>query len=79
MLESNVERGFKTNGTRTEERRANALTGIAQIVYLNLLPDNGGILLDVSSTGLGFQAAGPIVHEKRVCFLSALGGGNWRH
>jgi hypothetical protein len=42
----------RARGASMEERRRSPRTRIVDCVYLNIEPDNGGILLDVSSTAL---------------------------
>jgi PilZ domain len=43
-----------------DERRLTPRTKLTQIVYVNLQSGNGGILIDASPAGIGFQAAGRI-------------------
>jgi len=45
------------NGMPPKDRRRSPRTKVDQIVYMNFQSGNGGIVLDVSSQGLGFQAA----------------------
>jgi hypothetical protein len=45
------------NGLASKERRRSPRVKVDQIVYMNFQSGNGGIVLDVSSHGLGFQAA----------------------
>ena len=57
-----------------DERRLNPRTKMAEIVYMNLQAENGGIVLDVSSSGLGFQLASSMAAEREINFrLSAEG------
>jgi hypothetical protein len=67
---------FPARGTPGEERRRSPRTKVADCVYLNIAPDNGGILLDVSSTGLGFQAAAPIAAGEQIDFRLSAGWNN---
>lgn len=60
MGDSAVDRRRFVKGAPMEERRLSPRTRMGELVYMNMLPENGGILLDVSSAGLGFQAADPI-------------------
>ena len=41
---------------------------MAEVVYLNMQSGNGGIVVDVSRTGLGFQAACPILPDEPMAF-----------
>lgn len=66
MGNSETDHKFRARGTPMEERRHSPRTRIADCVYLNIEPDNGGILLDVSSTGLGFQTAAPIAAGEQI-------------
>jgi hypothetical protein len=63
---------FPTEAPR-EERRSSSRTRVVDLVYLKMQPENGGILLDVSSTGLGFQAADPIGTEAQPHFRLSAG------
>ena len=60
--------------TAPEERRLHPRSKMTEIVYMNLRAENGGIVLDISATGLGFQVASPIAPERNISFqLSAEG------
>ena len=57
-----------------KERRLNPRTKMAEIVYMNLQAENGGIVLDVSASGMGFQLASSMAAEREINFrLSAEG------
>jgi hypothetical protein len=57
-----------------KERRLNPRTKMAEIAYMNLQAENGGIVLDVSASGLGFQLASSMAAEREISFrLSAEG------
>jgi PilZ domain len=51
----------------TQQSR-NPRTRMAEVVYLNMQSGNGGIVVDVSRTGLGFQAACPIQPDEPMSF-----------
>jgi hypothetical protein len=51
-----------------EERRQSPRSKMTKIVYMNLEAENGGILLDISLSGLSFQLAGPLAVENQVSF-----------
>ena len=56
------------------ERRLSPRSKMAEIVYVNMQAENGGIILDISATGLSFQMASPIAAEREISFrLSAEG------
>jgi len=57
--------------TESAERRHKPRKKLNEIVYINLHPGNGGIVLDVSESGLSFHAAVPIDRE-RVPFRLSL-------
>jgi PilZ domain len=58
---------------QTEQRTRNPRARISELIYMNLQAGNGGILVDVSRTGLGFQAAEPIDTTAPVNFKIAAG------
>ena len=41
---------------------------MTEIVYVNMQAENGGILLDISASGFGFQVASPIAAEREIKF-----------
>jgi len=76
MGNSTTDYKIPAGGTPREERRRNPRTRVADCVYLNIEPDNGGILLDVSWTGLGFQTAAPIAIGEQIDFRLSAGWNN---
>jgi PilZ domain len=50
------------------QQSRNPRTRMAEVVYLNMQSGNGGIVVDVSRTGLGFQAACPIQPDEPMSF-----------
>ncbi len=50
------------------ERRNSRRTQLSEIVYMNLYPENGAIILDFSSSGAGFRAATPVSTGRQVRF-----------
>lgn len=50
------------------ERRLHVRQRLNSIVYVDIGMDNGGIVLNLSETGMGFQAAGPIGRERELDF-----------
>ncbi len=56
------------------EHRKTLRTRIRDLVYLNFGPDNGGIVLDLSEGGLGFQTVAPFDASERVPFRLLLNG-----
>src|ERR1700689_778078 len=53
------------------ERRLTSRTKLNQIAYVNLQTGNGGIMLDASAAGIGFQAAGRIDPNAPMRFQSS--------
>lgn len=51
-----------------EDRRLSPRSRLTEIVYVNMQAENGGILLDISSSGFGFQVASPISAEREIKF-----------
>jgi TonB family protein len=45
------------------ERRLHVRQRLSSIIYVDIGLDNGGIVLNLSETGMGFQAAGPLGRE----------------
>jgi hypothetical protein len=64
------------NSVNTETRRKSARTKVAsnEIVYLHFQTGNGGIVLDVSAEGLGFQAADPLQALEPLSFRLSFPG-----
>ncbi len=57
------------------ERRQNPRSRLKEIVYLQMEPDNGGIVLNLSETGLAFQTASPVERGAVVRFKFSLPSG----
>ncbi len=62
------------NFPRTGERRHFSRQKVNSLVYLNVKPDNGGILLDLSEGGMCVSVANPLPVSSRVEFSLGLGG-----
>ena len=58
----------------SSERRRAPRTRLAEIAYLGIGPENGGIVLDVSDGGLSFHAVSPVQPAESVRFLLSLKG-----
>jgi hypothetical protein len=58
---------------RTDERRHNARVKLDHVAYINLNSVNGGIVLDVSNEGLGFQAVAPFAIKEPIRFSLSVG------
>ncbi len=58
------------------ERRETPRTTLDKILYVNLEPHNGGIVLNVSDGGMAFQAIAPIQHAGPIRFWFSLAGGH---
>jgi hypothetical protein len=54
------------------ERRKTPRTTLDKVLYLNLEPDNGGIVLNISDGGLAFHAVAPIRQHRVVRFWFSL-------
>lgn len=52
---------------RTDRRRSLRMT-VSDLAYVNLDPDNGGTILNISEGGLSFQARAPIRKTERIRF-----------
>jgi cell division protein FtsN len=52
---------------RTDRRRTLRMT-VSDLAYVNLDPDNGGTILNISEGGLSFQARAPIRKTERIRF-----------
>src|SRR5262245_52406148 len=50
----------------SEDRRAHARRKVDDLAYVSCGPDNGGILLDISEGGLGFQGVGSLSDGKTL-------------
>ncbi len=64
------------NSVNTETQRKSARTKVAsnEIVYLHFQTGNGGIVLDISAEGLGFQAADPLQAHDPLSFRLSVPG-----
>jgi cell division protein FtsN len=60
----------------TPDRRKTPRKLINQLAYVNLEPNNGGIVLNVSEGGFCFQAVAPIYNSRSIDFWLSLPGGN---
>lgn len=56
--------GSTQSASRTEERRSGARHRIPSLIYIQLGPENGGIVVNLGRDGLAFQAAMPLNLEK---------------
>jgi hypothetical protein len=56
------------------DRRRAPRTKLAEIAYLGIGPENGGIVLDVSDGGLSFHAVSPVQPAESIRFLLSLKG-----
>ena len=57
---------------KTTERRHSARIALKNLAYVNLEPDNGGILIDVSEGGICFRSAVPVPPSSTVRFSFSL-------
>jgi cell division protein FtsN len=53
---------------RDQERRQNPRVTVAPLAYINLEPENGGIILNVSEGGLCFHSSAPLPSKKTIHF-----------
>lgn len=53
------------------ERRQNPRMAVEGLAYVNLEPDNGGIILNISEGGLCFQSSIPVQHPTAIRFWFA--------
>src|SRR5579863_4002932 len=56
------------------ERRQSPRTKLAEIAYIGMGPENGGLVLDVSDGGLSFQSVAPVQPAEKIHFLLSLHG-----
>jgi len=62
----------------TPERRQTPRTRLRDLIYVDLGPDNGGIVLDVSQGGLAFHSVAPIQQTSAINFsLLVMGRGRF--
>src|SRR5579864_245378 len=66
------------NPVASIERRLHARQRLDAIVYLDIGADNGGIVLNLSNEGMGFQAVGYLHKESEVRFRIKLPGTQMR-
>jgi hypothetical protein len=52
----------------TTDRRQTPRMKVKGLAYVNLDPDNGGIILDISEGGLCFQSTGPVKQTETIRF-----------
>jgi PilZ domain-containing protein len=57
---------------KTTERRHFPRIAVRNLAYLNLEPDNGGILIDISEGGICFRSAVPVPQNSTVHFSFSL-------
>ena len=62
------------SSSKAAERRQNPRTKLAEIAYIGMGPENGGLVLDVSEGGLSFHSVAPIQRDEKVQFLLSLRG-----
>jgi hypothetical protein len=60
---------------RPDERRIDVRKPLEHLAYLSLPMNNGGVVLDVSVGGLGFQAIAPVETDGPIHFRFAIGSG----
>lgn len=56
----------------TSDRRQTPRTKLAEIAYIGMGPENGGLVLDVSDGGLSFHAVAPVQPAQTIHFLLSL-------
>ena len=81
MPPSEQERALSSQPTRppetsSSERRRTPRAKPAGLSYVKLEPDNGGRLLDVCESGIGFQVVAPIEETKRIQLWFVLDSAN---
>lgn len=59
----------------TPERRTHARRILYSPEYLDMGADNGGMVVNLSETGLGFQAVGPVLPQTEIPISFSLGTG----
>ena len=52
----------------TTDRRQSPRMKVMELAYVNLDPDNGGIILDISEGGLCFRSTGPVKQTETIRF-----------
>jgi TonB family protein len=63
-------RNYTDNSAPDFERRRHARQRLNQLAYLDVGPDNGGIVLDLSEEGMGFYAVAPLMSDEKEINLS---------
>lgn len=58
------------------ERRRSSRKKLDKLAYIDMEPENGGIVLDVSEGGLGFQAVAPVEQARPIHFWFWLEAGH---
>lgn len=59
---------------KTPDRRQAPRTKLAEIAYIGMGPENGGLVLDVSDGGLSFHSVAPVRQAETINFLLSLRG-----
>ncbi|HTU34004.1 MAG TPA: TonB family protein [Candidatus Acidoferrum sp.] len=57
---------FTDSSMPPEGRRTKVRQPLGALAYLDIVPDNGGIILNLSEDGLAFQAVAPLHDQKQV-------------
>lgn len=57
---------FAESSIPPEGRRTKVRQPLGSLAYLDIIPDNGGIILNLSEDGLAFQAVAPLHDQKQV-------------
>jgi hypothetical protein len=65
---------MRESSVTSSERRQAPRTKLAEIAYIGMGPENGGLVLDVSDGGLSFHAVAPVQRAETVRFLLSLRG-----
>lgn len=63
-------RNYTDNSAPASERRRHARQRLNQLAYLDVGPDNGGIVLDLSEEGMGFYAVAPMMSDEKEINVS---------
>ena len=59
---------------KAQDRRQSPRMKLAEIAYIGMGPENGGLVLDVSDGGLSFHAVAPVQPAETIHFLLSLRG-----
>jgi hypothetical protein len=65
---------MRESSVTTSDRRLSPRTKLAEIAYIGMGPENGGLVLDVSDGGLSFHAVAPVQQAETIRFLLSLRG-----